>query len=348
MSTIFHYPEYLSGEELDDYLARGWFRMQQAIFTCRYLFQEGMLSTAVWLRLPLPTYKFSKSLRKLMRKNYAEFEVVVGPAIIDTEKELLFARYKDNFKGMLSDSLYHSLGLGRENIIYSSMQTEVRKEGKLVAFSIFDCGDEAIQSVSGIYDPDFSKHSLGLFTMLLEVEYAKDHQYEYFYPGYIAPGRPVFEYKLRTKGCEFFDPETNAWFPIEQLEREELPSSQMDLALNFLMDELAELHVDFEKYIYPPHQVIASNPRRAHFFSAPIFLDCFYFYPLKERVLVEYEPKTEKYRVGRYFPFRDLEDRFFSEKTGLNKQFFLLMRVLDDVYETYDATEAAEYIASLC
>ena len=80
----------------------------------------------------------------------------------------------------------------------------------------------------------------------------------------------------------------------------------------------------------------------------PIFLDCFYFYPLKERILVEYEPKIEKYRVGRYFPFRDLEDRFFSEKQGVNKQFFLLMRVLDDVYETYDATEAAEYIATLC
>lgn len=348
MSTVFHYPEYLSGEELDDYLARGWFRMQQAIFTCRYLFQEGMLSTAVWLRLPLQSYRFTKSLRKLLNKNSRVFDISIGPAVIDAEKELLFARYKANFQGNLSESLYHSLGLGRENIIYSSMQTEIRKDGRLVAFSIFDCGDEAIQSVSGIYDPEFSKYSLGLCTMLLEIEYAQQHEYRYFYPGYIAPGRPVFEYKLRTKGSEFYDPEQGIWYDIDLLDRAELPSAQMDVALEYVKEELAELQVDCEKYIYPPHQVIAANPRRSHFFSAPIFLDCFYFYPLKERVLVEYEPKIEKYRVGRYFPFRDLEDRFLSEKNGLNKQFFLLMRLLDDVYETYDASEAAEYIASLC
>jgi arginine-tRNA-protein transferase len=227
--------------------------MQQAIFTCRFLFQEGMLSTAVWLRLPLQGYSFSKSLRKMMNRNSQRFDVYIGPAVIDAEKELLFGRYKSGFKGRLSDSLYNSLGLGRENIIYSSMQTEIREDGKLIAFSIFDCGDEAIQSVSGIYDPEYADYSLGLFTMVLEVEYGLKNGYTYFYPGYIAPGRPVFEYKLRTKGTEFYEPDQDRWFPIALLEREQLPSAIMDQALDVLKEELMNLSIDHEKYVYPPH-----------------------------------------------------------------------------------------------
>lgn len=348
MSTIFHYPEELSGSELDEYLARGWFRMQQAVFTCRYLFQEGMLSTAVWLRLPLDGYHFSKSLRKLMKTNEKMFDISIGPAFIDTEKELLFARYKDNFRGQLSDSLYSALGLGREVIIYKSMQTEIRYKGELVAFSIFDCGESAILSVSGIYDPGYSSFSLGLYTMLLEVEYGLKNGYHYFYPGYIAPGRPIFEYKLRTKGTEYFDPDEDIWYSIDLLVREELPSARMDLALSQLQAELSNLKIDFEKYLYPPHQVIASNPSRTQFFTAPIFLDCFLFYPLKERIIAEFDPHTDLYRIGRYIPFRDLEDRFYTDEISHNKQFYYLMHLIDDVYETFDVEDAAEYISSIC
>ena len=83
----------------------------------------------------------------MKNRNSQRFEVRIGPAVIDTEKELLFVRYKAEFKGRLSDSLYSSLGMGRENIIYSSMQTEIRENGKLVAFSIFDCGDAFVACI---------------------------------------------------------------------------------------------------------------------------------------------------------------------------------------------------------
>ena len=349
MSTFFQYPTELSGEELDDFLARGWFRMQQSIFTCRYLFQDGMLSTAIWIRLPLKDYSFSKSLRKINSKNGRKFEVRYGPAEITAEKELLFCRYRENFAGRLSNSLYETLGLGRENIIYSSMQTEIRDNGELVAFSIFDCGQSSIQSISGIYDPEYAEHSLGLYTMLLEVQYGLEHGYSYFYPGYIAPGRPIFEYKLRTHGTEFYEPNIDIWLPISQLDRAQLPSAVMNQKLNELTDLLLSIDPDFmvEKYLYPPHQLIASNVRLSNHFDAPLFLDCFYDYAKSERLFVEYQPEDECFRIGVYVKVRDLEDRFHHDPVSLHKQFYAMMVKISIPFDTYSIEDAAHMIFTI-
>ena len=348
MSTIFRYPKELKGEELDELLSRGWFRMQQSIFTCRYLFQEGLLSTAVWLRLPLKGYTFSKSLRYLLSKNGRTFSVEIKPFEHTAEKELLYQHYKNNFKGRLSNSLYESLGLDRDIMIFRSWQVEIRDGDKLIGFNIFDKGAQSIQGICMVYDFDYAKYSLGLYSMLLVVQHAISLGLEYFYPGYIAPGRSVFEYKLRTKGTEFFDPNTKLWYPIEVLNREELPSAVMYRQLEALSQALDIQQIDHDTYIYPPYQVVASDSRLVGFFAAPIFLDCYYYYPLKERVLVHYHPVEKNFQVGRFFPVRDLEDRFFYDVEGPTKQFYLLMRTLNDVFVSESIDEICDHIGSLC
>ena len=70
----FEYPEVLRPEELDRYLARGWFRMRQSIFTCDYLMREHSVHSTLWLRLALEGYNFTYSLRKLLSKNDRLFQ----------------------------------------------------------------------------------------------------------------------------------------------------------------------------------------------------------------------------------------------------------------------------------
>ena len=43
MFTEKHVPDSITGEELDDYLDRGWYRMGQSIFTCHFLFFNDSL-----------------------------------------------------------------------------------------------------------------------------------------------------------------------------------------------------------------------------------------------------------------------------------------------------------------
>ncbi|MFK7932945.1 MAG: arginyl-tRNA--protein arginylyltransferase, partial [Saprospiraceae bacterium] len=73
MTTEREYPVFIVPEELDDYLSHGWYRMGQAIFTCHFLWFGEKLYSAIWLRLPLLTFQFSKGQRKLLRRNAQRF-----------------------------------------------------------------------------------------------------------------------------------------------------------------------------------------------------------------------------------------------------------------------------------
>nr|GFD32934.1 hypothetical protein [Tanacetum cinerariifolium] len=44
--------------------------------------------------------------------------------------------------------------------------------------------------------PDYRKHSLGKYLLLLKTEYAREQQLAYYYPGYLVYGYSKFDYKL--------------------------------------------------------------------------------------------------------------------------------------------------------
>jgi len=68
MFTQFHNPKSLHGELLDFYLANGWFRSGQYIYTTKVLNFDGKLYSPIRIRLPLENYEFRKSLRKFGKK----------------------------------------------------------------------------------------------------------------------------------------------------------------------------------------------------------------------------------------------------------------------------------------
>ncbi|MFT4974201.1 MAG: hypothetical protein ACI8S6_000083, partial [Myxococcota bacterium] len=72
------HPTSLSPEALDAYLERGWYRMGQSVFTCRFVTFNGTLFPTIWVRLPLQGYTFRKSLRRRMRRNSHRFTIEVG------------------------------------------------------------------------------------------------------------------------------------------------------------------------------------------------------------------------------------------------------------------------------
>lgn len=205
MLTERHYPLYLTHYELDDYLARGWYRMNQMIFTCHFIyFNEGIYSP-VWIRLPLHNFSFKKRLKKIIRRNKQLFRIESRPASITAEKERLYQLYRMNFNGQLASSLRDAM-LDNTNInIYDTHEICIYHEDQLVALSFFDKGAKAIASIKGIFHPAFAKYSLGFFTMLMEIEWARDNGKLFYYPGYVIPGRPRFDYKLRIGDVEYFN-----------------------------------------------------------------------------------------------------------------------------------------------
>ena len=104
-----HYPDMIAPEELDTYLAKGWYRMGQTIFTTHFLCFGSQFYSAIWIRLDLQDYKFRKSLRKLLRKNDAFLRTAYGEAQITPQREALYQKYKREFPGVIAPSLLAKL-----------------------------------------------------------------------------------------------------------------------------------------------------------------------------------------------------------------------------------------------
>lgn len=310
MSIQFFHPDVLRPEELDAFLAAGWFRMRQSVFTCRFVLEGGDLHSAVWIRTSLPGYRFKKSLRRVLSRNDRRFDVTVGPLTLDPEKEELYQRYRENFDGDLAPTLLDGLYDDDQRDIFDTWQTEVREDGRLVAFSVFDRGYRAIESIMGIWDPEYRRESLGLYTMLLEVRYGRDAGFDVFYPGYVAPGCAAFDYKLRLDGVEFLDPDGGGWRPIDEMEEDELPSSVYRSRLAAVEAELDELGVAYERRLYPLYRLVAVDERLTRCLDVPLFVEC---HPGRgEGVLLAltWSQEESTYSLLACIPIADLKERF--------------------------------------
>lgn len=223
-----HFHEKLEGANLDDYLARGWFRIGQLIFTTDYVpFAEGFYRV-FWLRFRLNRYQFKKKQQKLFSANQ-QFRVLIEPFAINEEREELYGIYYSQLSFTASPTLQSNLldfGIGErlEKNVYDSRVIEIRDRDKLIAVGVFDRGKNSIAGILNYYDPAYKKYSLGKYLMLLKLKYAMDNNYDFYYPGYIAPDYHKFDYKLfpGAEAAELFDPLTEQWFPYNEKRMQEL------------------------------------------------------------------------------------------------------------------------------
>ena len=312
-----HYPERIPGRDLDKYLARGWYRMGQTIFTTHFLCFGEHFYSALWIRLPLKNYQFSKSLRKLLRRNGSRYQVQFRPVRIDGEKEQLYQKYKMDFPGILAPNLTDALLDGETSNIFNTWETAVYDGKKLIAASFFDLGEKSVASIQGIYDPDYQKDSLGLYTMLLEITYCLEHGYTFFYPGYVVPGNSRFDYKLRIgKTCEYLNLQRKKWLPWAGLQNEDIPLVQMEKQLKALKQDIQGLGVRSALKFYPLFEANLFGFWRVPFFDYPLFL--LIDLPKHKELynICVWDPRTSAYKLLQGSNFDDIQFYFNEAYTN--------------------------------
>ncbi|MEM6929044.1 MAG: GNAT family N-acetyltransferase [Myxococcota bacterium] len=293
--------ERLSPFELDAYLATGWFRIGQTLMTCRVVLFDGALRTALWTRLPLSGHKFRKSARKQLNRVRREFTVKVqhGP-IIDQEHEALYQRYREVARGERSPTLDDFLYGDSEPLeLFDTYETQVYHQGRLVAFSWFDLGHNSAQSLMGVYDPDYRKYGLGYATMLLEIEHAAALEKDWFYPGYVLPGEPAMDYKLRIGDVEYYDADTSEWQPWSEVGQHELAEAQLRRALREAANHLAARGVRVVMRMYPMFEAPAWHDQLVQCLEAPLVLVCDPRPLARRQVLVTYDLDHKQYEMLR-------------------------------------------------
>ncbi len=152
-----YYPQSLSLTNLDEYLADGWFRSCNMLFRSKIICLDNTIFSLVYLRLPLTDYRFSKSLRKLYKRNQPLFRHEIRKAFVCSEKQAMYHAHKDRFQGFVFDSLEHYFLGDALKSVFDTYEICIYEDDKLVAVSFFDVGDDRIAKLLRFYEPEYAR-----------------------------------------------------------------------------------------------------------------------------------------------------------------------------------------------
>ena len=208
------YAESVTQAQLDMHLADGWRHFGTHFFRYNLGIYEDQIRRVIPLRIRLADLELSKSQRRVLRRN-ADLDVKIRPIDITDETRDLFDRHKRRFKSGVPDSIYDFLSFDASREPTKGFEVGVREGGKLVAASFFDEGKTSVSSIYGIFDPEETARSLGIFTMLKEIEYARSSGKTLYYHGYAYEGESYYDYKKRFSALEQFDWDGN-WVSMQK------------------------------------------------------------------------------------------------------------------------------------
>ncbi len=203
-------------ELLDHMLEGGWYRMMHVMFTTDVITREsGETFPVHWLRYDVARVPSSfytgrnfRKLDKIYRTDYLPLhEMDVA------ELEALYALYRTHTRFAQAEELGDILGGYAP--FFDTMVATVRHDDKLIAAGIVDLGATSIAGIKNIFDPARSAQGLGIYLLMQEMRYCLSENIRWFYPGYIAPGYPNFDYKIYPAFTEVFIAPQREWVPYE-------------------------------------------------------------------------------------------------------------------------------------
>jgi leucyl-tRNA---protein transferase len=198
------YADRLLPEQMDSLWANGWRHFGEHFF--RY--NVGLLIDDVRfvqpLRIRLKDLTFSKSQRRVLRRN-SDLDVAIGPIDIDPVTHELFHRHKTRFNHGVPESVFNFISRHPEAAPCEAKELRVTREGKLLAISYFDIGGNSTSGIYAMFEPTITHRGLGIFTLLKEIEYSIETGREFYYLGYAYQGPSFYDYKKRFRATEAFD-----------------------------------------------------------------------------------------------------------------------------------------------
>ncbi len=299
---IIHPLRNIAPDELDQFLARGWRPTGQSIYTSDYLrTDDDELHGCLQIRMPLHDLSLKKRHRKLLRQNSRRFRVEYEEAGFPDAEILRVNRlYMAGHPEKTREDLEYNVVNDDGRKVLNTQLVRVYDEDRLVAFSYFDLGQRVIYTKAGIYDPAYASHSLGIFTMLLEIELARSLNYAYYYPGYYSPTFSAFDYKLQLGPMEYREIATGLWLPHHR-DSARRPADPLALNRRKLLDaqrifSAAGLRTEFREYPSFTGRFRPTRQGENQMLDAPLLLLVGRPLPMEFYYVLTYDNETQVYR----------------------------------------------------
>ena len=239
----------LKRADYDDLLARGWFRGSGIVYRSEVVCIDSKVYGIRNIRFPVSAFSMRKSHRKLFYRNNENFSIRIGTPRCDSQRENLYQGLKSRFKAFVHDTLEGVLLSPRQGAEFDAMEIAVYDGDHLAAVSYVDVGESSMASILCIYDQRYHKDSLGIYTMLVEMDLAKRMGLDYYYPGYVLDEPSAFDYKLELGPCEWLSHD-NGWYGTSE-SIEVSKASRIRSKMEEAHQRLDEAGFQSKLYIYP-------------------------------------------------------------------------------------------------
>jgi len=140
------------------------------------------------IRIPVDTFEVNKGQRRVLRRN-EDLRMELGPPLLTEQHLELMNRHKLE-RGLSTLGVPLDAEQYRSWLVMSCVDTqEVRYfvGERLVAVSILDMGAESCSSVYHYFDPSEAQRSIGVYSVLQEIELCRARGIRWYYLGlYVA------------------------------------------------------------------------------------------------------------------------------------------------------------------
>lgn len=155
------------------------------------------------LRIDVDGFIFSKSVRRVIKKNEGTRILVRKPSISQDHLDLYekYHRYMEKEKGWE----YYPVNMDSYADLYakgfSSYGYEILyiRDQKLIGVDLVDFLEDGLSSIYFYYDPDYRHLSLGKYSLYKQIEMAKERLLSWIYIGYYVEKCSSLNYKAQYK-----------------------------------------------------------------------------------------------------------------------------------------------------
>ena len=187
----------LDGDELDRLLAKGFRHFGTYYFrpVCESCFN------CVPLRVRMREFRPSRSARRLFNTN-RDLRVTIGAPSPGARPFDLYRKHQLRFDHRSSGTYEHFVR-SFFTPTFGNTQLSVYSSSRLISVLHLDVTGTSMSAVYCYYDTDYTKRSLGTFSIFKALDWGRRAGISFFYLGYSVDGNRHMDYKTRFRPNEF-------------------------------------------------------------------------------------------------------------------------------------------------
>ena len=186
----------LTLDELDQVLASGIRR--SGVFL--YHTACGECSACEPSRVDVMKFEWRNSFKRVLKRGNQSLTIQISRPSLDERRLEIFNRHRSERRLGVAEGQYGPQdyeGFLIQTCLAQTLELSFWLNSELIGVSIVDCGRTSLSAVYTYFDPSHSKLSLGTYSILKQIEIARDSGRQYTYLGMYVSENQHLSYKAR-------------------------------------------------------------------------------------------------------------------------------------------------------